>query len=61
MKDDFLIVSGVWHDGLHYSPRRRAKWGALGLGFLLFIYFFNMGISFAILSLTFFFWYSIYF
>ena len=29
MKDDYLIASGEWHDGLHCP---RSRWGILGLG-----------------------------
>ena len=32
MKDDFLIVSRGWHDGLPYPEGKNTRWGSLGPG-----------------------------
>ena len=56
IKDDFLIVSGEWHNGLHCSVRDEKPVGYTR--FILFFFFFlkkNMGINFAISLLFFFF------
>ena len=47
MKDDFLIVSGEWHDGLH-CPVQEGEPGGVPR-FRSFFSFFNMGIDFLVL------------
>lgn len=42
LSEDFLIVSGAWHDGLHCPTTERVPGGAIGVGGVLsfFAFFF---------------------
>ena len=55
MKDDFLIALGEQHDGLHCPIREGELGGVPQVQVSLFLFFFNMGISFAISPLSSFF------
>ena len=46
MKDDYLITSGEWHNGLHYPTREESQ-----VGYLRFRSF-NMGTSSLVLLLS---------
>ena len=61
MKDDFLIVSGEWHDGLHCPIREGEPSRVPQVQVFFFFFFFNIGISFVVLLLSPFLQHSVYF